>query len=558
MPPLPLPPVIDYTNKDFTSLRTALFELARIRLPEWTDRSPADLGMLLIDQLCYVADVVLYYQDRLANESYLHTAVERRSVINHLRLIGYELSPAQPASCSLDLLFEAPQSGESPEIVIESGTQFSSTGGQDAQIFEYLGPDLTVNLDSDQVEKMTSGLRLFSGLPVRNSRRVPPKDKDPAKEFTVIGSSTGEPNQRFPLALQPVILDSLVVQVDEGAGGVTWTRRESLLHMVTADGQVPHSGGLNREYYVQFDANDVAWVIFGDGLYGRRPPSGINNIRVSYHIGGGAAGNVPANTITDTVKPLKKLKSVRNPFGAGGGTDRESIESAVRFGPLYFRSGQRAVALDDYAVLAHRAGGVAKVRAFLFSWNQIDLYIAPEGETVMPVPEELRRRLLAFFEDRRMAGMTVRICDAVAIPIAIKLEVVVQPIYRADDVRALIDQAVRKWLALPQVDFGQTLYLSDLYATVEAVPGVRAVTVTRFRRVSAAPRAALADPPPSFGSDELLSQLSAKLGPVEAQRLLSGLSIPPQGRLALAPCELPYLELQSPAERFQIAIKEGF
>jgi|SRR6516164_11492630 hypothetical protein len=91
-------PTIDYTNKDFQSLRQAMLAVAQYRLPEWTDQSPADLGNLLIDLVAYLGDVVLYYQDRIANESFLQTALERRSVLNALNLIGYQLAPPVTAS----------------------------------------------------------------------------------------------------------------------------------------------------------------------------------------------------------------------------------------------------------------------------------------------------------------------------------------------------------------------------------------------------------------------------------------------------------------------------
>lgn len=52
-------PTIDYTNKDFQSLRQAMLAVAQYRLPEWTDQSPADLGNLLIDLVAYLGDVVL-------------------------------------------------------------------------------------------------------------------------------------------------------------------------------------------------------------------------------------------------------------------------------------------------------------------------------------------------------------------------------------------------------------------------------------------------------------------------------------------------------------------
>src|SRR5262249_30110352 len=105
-------PAIDYTDKDFDSPRQALRKLAAFRLPEWTDRSAADLGVLLVDLFAYMGDVVSYYQDRIASESFLDTAVERRSILNLLRLIGYELAPPAASNAELTLLFNPPASGQ--------------------------------------------------------------------------------------------------------------------------------------------------------------------------------------------------------------------------------------------------------------------------------------------------------------------------------------------------------------------------------------------------------------------------------------------------------------
>ena len=52
------PPAIAYTDKDFASLRDAMFELAALRFPEWTDRSSPDLGVLLVELVAYIGDLV--------------------------------------------------------------------------------------------------------------------------------------------------------------------------------------------------------------------------------------------------------------------------------------------------------------------------------------------------------------------------------------------------------------------------------------------------------------------------------------------------------------------
>ena len=52
---------------------------------------------MLLQLFAHMGDILSYYQDRVANESFLGTAQTRRSVIEHLRLIGYKLATAAPA-----------------------------------------------------------------------------------------------------------------------------------------------------------------------------------------------------------------------------------------------------------------------------------------------------------------------------------------------------------------------------------------------------------------------------------------------------------------------------
>ncbi|WP_437594139.1 baseplate J/gp47 family protein [Sorangium sp. So ce1000] len=528
---MPVTPTIDYTNKDFASLRAAMLALARYRLPEWTDQSPADLGVLLVDLFAYMGDVILYYQDRIANEGFLDTAVERRSVLQLLRLIGYELSTPVPASTELTLTFKPPPQGGSPIVTVPTGAQFSSkaAGGATAQTFEYTGADLTIDLSSNQVAPRPDGKLVYTGLPVRQSRAVPTE---------IIGSSTGEPNMSFALSTSPVIPSSLVVEVDEGAGWVAWDRRASLLYDMRPDGQVALSGPEARDYTLQFDENDGCRVFFGDGTYGRRPPVGRNNIRATYSVGGGAAGNVPAGAVSEAKTPMSLLDSVTNPLAAAGGADHESIDRAVRFGPLAYRSGQRAVTLADYVALAYQAGGVAKVRAGSPSWNLIELYVAPEGDSCRPVPESMRRRLLAFFEDKRMAGTAVEILSATCVLIDVSLDIVPDKRFRQDAVRQNVEAAMRELLAFRNVDFAQTLYLSDVYKAVEAAPGVAAMLITRLRRRETATGITSSEATASFVQAGTLFKKVSRLqgGGADVE-----IDIDADGRVAIADYEIPAL-----------------
>src|SRR5260370_28445483 len=95
-------PVIDYMARDYESLLRAMRERIPQKLPEWRDyASEADFGNVLLELFAHVGDILSFYQDRVANESFLGTARTRRSVIEHLRLIGYELGTAAPPAAAL-------------------------------------------------------------------------------------------------------------------------------------------------------------------------------------------------------------------------------------------------------------------------------------------------------------------------------------------------------------------------------------------------------------------------------------------------------------------------
>jgi hypothetical protein len=97
-PPLPddAPP-IDYLAKDFLSFRKALLDFSALRYPEWQERSEADFGVMFVEALCSLADDLSYTQDRVAAESTLQTATQRRSIVRHARLVDYEPRPATVA-----------------------------------------------------------------------------------------------------------------------------------------------------------------------------------------------------------------------------------------------------------------------------------------------------------------------------------------------------------------------------------------------------------------------------------------------------------------------------
>ena len=82
-------PPIDYTSRDYTSLVNDMLTLIPSYLPEWTDRSPGDFGVVLLELFAYVGDVLSFYTDRIANEAFIATAQQRSSMLSIATLLDY-------------------------------------------------------------------------------------------------------------------------------------------------------------------------------------------------------------------------------------------------------------------------------------------------------------------------------------------------------------------------------------------------------------------------------------------------------------------------------------
>ncbi len=82
-------PDINYLAKDFASFRQLMLDRMALLMPQWKERNPADVGIVLVELLAYVGDYLSYQQDAIATEAYLGTARRRISVRRHTRLVDY-------------------------------------------------------------------------------------------------------------------------------------------------------------------------------------------------------------------------------------------------------------------------------------------------------------------------------------------------------------------------------------------------------------------------------------------------------------------------------------
>lgn len=123
--------------KDSMLARLSLFAQDYPALQQLKTRDDNDFSIALLDAWATVADVLTFYQERIANESYLRTATERVSLIELAQLIGYKMRPGVAASTYLAFTVEDAK-GAPGQATIDASTKVQSIPGpgQLPQTFE--------------------------------------------------------------------------------------------------------------------------------------------------------------------------------------------------------------------------------------------------------------------------------------------------------------------------------------------------------------------------------------------------------------------------------------
>lgn len=299
-----------------------------------------------------------------------------------------------------------------------------------------------------------------------------------------VGTGNGQEGQEFTLLNDPVIADSLQIQVQEGGTDGSWVSW-------TAVSDFAASGPDDRHFTVDLASATVA---FGNGLRGRPPQVGERIRAVQYRYGGGAAGNVSAgkvNALTDQ----SSLK-VKNPMATRGGADGEAVADGLQRVPGELRRRDRAVAAGDFRELALETPGLSVGRADvlpLFHPHR-PRQDTPGAVSVVVWPASDPKRPQAPMPDRSFLGSVCRFLDARrlvttelwVIPptyrkIAVAAGIVVKDGYGVEAVRRWVELILRQYLApLPPYGpegegwpLGRRVYGPELEAAALQVEGVR-------------------------------------------------------------------------------------
>lgn len=289
-------------------------------------------------------------------------------------------------------------------------------------------------------------------------------------------SSSGLPCQEIMLKESPVLDGSLRLQVDND--GYEWSLVEDL----------DASGPGDRHYTLDCAAGKIA---FGNGVQGKVPPKGMENIIVSYSYGGGVVGNVRPHSINKVLEGnLAKAMNVDNEMAAKGGEDTGTLEEAIGEAQRSLREVHRAVTPSDYEYLAMNAPGVRVKRAKAVPMyhpihdsrvpDTISVIVVPLSARLNPMPDaRFREAVYRHLNKHRLVGTELFVISPTYVRVCVEAVVIRRHGYKNESVQASVLERLNGFLSPMEGGengkgwpFGRNVYRSEVYAVIDGAEGV--------------------------------------------------------------------------------------
>lgn len=476
-----LSPVIDYTLRDFNSVKQGMIDYLKfVRPNDFTDYTESQLVVAVIELIAWGVANNMFVTDRKANEVYFKTARERRNIVLLARNVGYK--PYLATSASVDVVVDT------TNLAVNTGDTFIVPAG--TQVYAAGGIPFETNIDHTLV--CTNAATKTFTVDGGGATTTPTFSLLQGETKTDTFTGSGTPFQEFTLTQYPVIADTITFYVGGTAadtGSSLWTEAESL---VLGD---PKDVDNQNIYEVLIDENDQATVRTGDGITGAVIGTGVTAF-ASYRVGGGSKGNISEGAVSASVQATKNGTTqvslrISNPVAAGGGDDRETIDSIKFFAPLNTLTHDSAVSASDYFVHSNgfsdgENGVIAKAAAICdpssgASGNIITIYVWVKDNNNVLVPTvstSLKSALKDYLDSIKVVCTYVSVADGTNVPVDVQTLIQVDPRFLEDQIKAQVTAVVAAVFKEDRVRYGNVLHLSWIYDEVMSIPGVSWASVT--------------------------------------------------------------------------------
>lgn len=414
-----------------------------------TDYSEGNILIIILSLFAAIAEVLHYYVDNMARETFLSTARRYDSVVKHGALVDYYARAAIAAT--VDVILSRSITGNSigAKLTIPQGTLFTDSSGNSwlsARDVIWYSNVTTCKVPIIQHERYTA-----SAL---NNMVIPTGDR-------VILNLGTLPNGKY------YEQGSMSLQI----GGETWVLVDTFAKSKPTD----------KHFMVSVDESLSPYIMFGDGTFGKKPAAGAKITNVVFYLTNGTQGNVKSNTITSVPSVISSSitdATVSNAYDAGGGSNYENFTMLKEHIPLSVKTLGVAITKEDFESLAMLVDGVNKAKADYECGRKLTIYISPDGGAV--ASSELINRVYNLLSQRAPMTTWLKVKSAGKVQIILEMDVTGKKSYKTAEIQTQILTALYNAYSPEQAQIGGSVRLSDIYALIDNLSTVDYLHLTKF------------------------------------------------------------------------------
>lgn len=555
---------IKYLNKDFNVFKRDLVNYSKTYFPTtYNNFSNSSVGMMFMEMASYVGDVMSFYLDNQIEENFIQYARESKNIFNLAYMMGYKPKVTGVATTEVTVYQQIPAKSFAPydpdysyalnipenttigssqdasSFLIQDSIDFSFSSSLDPTeisvysvnggVTEYYLLSKKRKAASATIQSTTAQFGAYTQYPTVeiNAQNIigildiVDSEGNTWYEVDYLGqemvpvsiknTNTNDPNFSSDQSETPYLLkykkvanrfvtrftNSGTLQIQFGSGNANDTNEE-----ITPN---PDNVGIGlltekEKLTVAYDPSNFLYT----NTYGTAPTNTTLTIR--YLTGGGAAANVPSNTLIDinnsgvafvTENQNTSLAnyvfnslSSNNLEAARGGSNGDTLETIRQNALVTFQTQKRAVTQQDYLVRAlsmpPQYGSLAKAyieRAKLNTLlpgelnTTLDLYVLAqnsEGQLVN-ANTSLKRNLQTYLSEYRVIGDNINIKDAFVVNMGVNFEIIVLPNYNSNNVLLKCINALKTFFNIEKWSINQPIFLRDLYVMLDEITGVQTV-----------------------------------------------------------------------------------
>lgn len=414
-----------------------------------TDYSEGNILIIILSLFAAIAEVLHYYVDNMARETFLSTARRYDSVVKHGALVDYHARAAIAAT--VDVILSRSITGNSigAKLIIPQGTLFTDSSGNSwlsARDVIWHSNVTTCKVPIIQHERYTA-----SAL---NNMVIPTGDR-------VILNLGTLPNGKY------YEQGSMSLQI----GGETWVLVDTFAKSKPTD----------KHFMVSVDESLSPYIMFGDGTFGKKPAAGAKITNVVFYLTNGTQGNVKSNTITSVPSVISSSitdATVSNAYDAGGGSNYENFTMLKEHIPLSVKTLGVAITKEDFESLAMLVDGVNKAKADYECGRKLTIYISPDGGAV--ASSELINRVYNLLSQRAPMTTWLKVKSAGKVQLILEMDVTGKESYKTAEIQTQILTALYNAYSPEQAQIGGSVRVSDIYALIDNLSTVDYLHLTKF------------------------------------------------------------------------------